>query len=563
MLTILEELHSQGMDHLIIHNPTVVKEKASQYQAMALRSKTKFLNYLLEHQLASGKELAQLVAQHCGLPLIDLDSVHLDQIPLMLVNEHLIRLHRIVPLFRKANYLVLALDDPDNQEGLKEVQFYCGLQTQAVIVETDKLNVLLEKILQKKEKQGLLEALNDSIELQEVSISASDDAPLIKYVNQILLEAIKKKASDIHFESYETAYRIRYRQDGLLVTVATPPISLANRISARIKVMANLDISERRLPQDGRFKMNFSSERSIDLRISTCPTVAGEKVVIRILDPEINSLGIEALGFNEQQKTLFLSKISKPQGLILVTGPTGSGKTITLYSALNLLNTDEQNIITIEDPVEIKMPGINQVQINPKIDLSFSKALRSFLRQDPDIIMVGEIRDAETAEIAIRAAQTGHLVLSTLHTNSAAETLTRLINMGISSLNLASSLSLLVAQRLARRLCNHCKQVTNNTSLEQLINLGYTKADTETLVLYQARGCKLCSKGYLGRIGLFEVLPLTKSIIEVINAGGNAQDINEQAKNEGMMTLFQSGLENIKQGLTTIEELYRVTVDWS
>jgi type IV pilus assembly protein PilB len=408
-------------------------------------------------------------------------------------------------------------------------------------------------------RENLIDKSRGALDYQTFS-SNEEDAPVVKFVNQILIEAINKGASDIHFEPYEEVYRIRYRLDGLLATVATPPPGLASRISARIKVMANLDIAERRIPQDGRFKMKLSHNHSVDFRVSTCPTIGGEKVVIRILDTDLTQLDISRLGLNALQKEQFFTALGKAQGMILVTGPTGSGKTVTLYTALSILNTEEKNIATAEDPVEIKIPGINQVNINPKAGLAFSKILRSLLRQDPDIIMVGEIRDLETAEIAIKAAQTGHLVLSTLHTNSAAETLTRLSNLGVPSFNIANSVSLLIAQRLARRLCDNCKVIRKNPPLNSMIELGFCEEDLKTLQLYAATGCKQCTNGYCGRLGLFEVMPMSKMMGQLIMSGGNSFDILQQAQAEKMLTIYQSGLEKIRQGLTTIEEVNRVTV---
>jgi type IV pilus assembly protein PilB len=442
-------------------------------------------------------------------------------------------------------------------------------------VESDKLHDLIDKLLSAKESQGLASYFEEGKDLEGLEISSEEeeedkeadnsitreDAPVVKFVNRILVEAIKKGASDIHFEPFERDYRIRYRQDGILTEVAAPPVSLAGRITARIKVMSNLDISERRVPQDGRFKMRLSRTRAIDFRVSTCPTVAGEKVVMRILDPSATKLGTESLGFTPIQKAHFLHAISKSQGMILVTGPTGSGKTVTLYTALNILNTIEKNISTAEDPVELKVPGINQVNINIKAGLTFSDTLRAFLRQDPDIIMVGEIRDIETAEIAIKAAQTGHLVLSTLHTNSAAETLTRLVNMGVPSFNIASSVSLIIAQRLVRRLCEQCKVVRDDFTEKGLLELGYTEQDVKTLQTFKAVGCPQCTNGYRGRMGLFEVMPLSKSIGRLIMSGGNSMDILSLAQSEGMFTIYQAGLEKVKEGLTSIEEINRVTVD--
>lgn len=388
-------------------------------------------------------------------------------------------------------------------------------------------------------------------------LAQDEEAPVVEFVNQILNAAVLQKASDIHFEPYEQDYRIRYRLDGLLMEIAKPPFQLANRINARIKVMANLDIAERRKPQDGRIQLQLN-EHNVDLRVSTCPTINGEKIVIRIFDTKINQLDLNSLGLNAIQKEQFLRCLTKSQGLILATGPTGSGKTLTLYTALSLLNSKETNISTAEDPVEIKIPGINQVVINPKIDLNFSNILRAFLRQDPDIIMVGEIRDGETAELAIKAAQTGHLVLSTLHTNSAAESLIRLHNLGIDTFNLASSLTLLIAQRLARKLCDFCKIPCTDLSFHQL---GFDETEAENLAIYKARGCSKCSNGYSGRIGLFELMPITKKISELIYSGANSVELLSQAKAEGMISIYQSGLEKIKQGLTTFEELHRVSVD--
>lgn len=394
----------------------------------------------------------------------------------------------------------------------------------------------------------------EQLSLNKLS-SLNDDLPIITLVNQILLDGIKRKVSDIHFEIYEKEYRIRYRQDGILHSINAPPLHLSPRITARLKILAQLDISEKRMPQDGSFKMKLTPEHSVDCRVSTCPIADGEKVVVRILDPSAVTLNINALGFNSSQKNHFINAIERPQGMILVTGPTGSGKTITLYTALNILNTMKVNISTIEDPIEIKIPGMNQININSKAGLTFSNSLRAFLRQDPDIIMIGEIRDLDTAEIAIKAAQTGHLVLSTLHTNSAIETLNRLESMGIPSFNIASSIRLIIAQRLARVLCDQCKVL--RTDFSSLTTYGFTKADK----LYEAKGCPQCIKGYKGRIGLFEVLPITKTIAHHLISGSPIHDLLKIGQSEGMITLFQSGLEKVKQGITSIEEINRVAVE--
>lgn len=573
MAAAAEEHRLQGIAQLMVHENLLDKGKALEYQLLATSNKQTLLQYLVVHNILDAQRIALTIAQNFGVPLIDLDAIDLATMPTSLVNEKLISRHSVVPIYTHGNYLFLAMDDPSKQAALKEIQFHTGLHTSAIVVETNKLMLLIDKLLNEKESQGLnayvdetmdldsLEIASDNEALAGENVPSSDDAPVVKFVNKIIVDAIKKGVSDIHFEPYERDYRIRYRLDGLLTEVASPPVNLSSRITSRIKIMSNLDISERRVPQDGRFKMKLSKDRSIDFRVSTCPTVGGEKVVMRILDPGSTKLGIEALGFSAIQQKHFLNTIKKPQGMILVTGPTGSGKTVTLYTALNVLNNKETNISTAEDPVEIKVPGINQVHINPKAGLNFSEALRSFLRQDPDVIMVGEIRDLETAEIAIKAAQTGHLVLSTLHTNSAAETLTRLLNMGIPSFNIASSVSLLIAQRLVRKLCEGCKAVRDDITPQSLIELGFSEAEANSIKIYKSVGCNSCGHGYRGRIGLFEVMNMSKALGQIIMSGGNSLDILKQAQLEGMLTMYQSGLEKIKAGITTIEEVNRVTIE--
>lgn len=566
----------QGIAQLLVQEKLLDKNKALNYQQLAASAKTSFLHYLVSENILDSRKVAMAVANSYGLPIMDLDSINEDSLPINLVSEKLIRRHTLVPLFNRGKQIFVATEDPSIQSSLKEIQFHTGLYASPIVVESDKLHELIDKLLSAKENQGLasyfedkdkdfegLEISSEEDEDKDADIASisSEDAPVVKFVNRILVEAIKKGASDIHFEPFERDYRIRYRQDGLLNEVASPPVNLASRIAARIKVMSSLDISERRVPQDGRFKMKISRTRSIDFRVSTCPTIAGEKVVMRILDPGSIKLGTEALGFSPIQKDNFLKAISRPQGMILVTGPTGSGKTVTLYTALNVLNTIDVNISTAEDPVEIKVPGINQVNINIKAGLTFSGTLRSFLRQDPDIIMVGEIRDLETAEIAVKAAQTGHLVLSTLHTNSASETLTRLVNMGIPSFNIASSVSLIIAQRLVRRLCDQCKVERDDITERGLVELGFAEKDAATMKIFKAVGCPQCTNGYHGRIGLFEVMPMSKALGRLIMSGGNSLDILSLAQQEGMLTIYQSGLDKIKEGITTIEEVNRVTVD--
>jgi type IV pilus assembly protein PilB len=538
----------------------------------ALRKKMPFVAYLIDKSLVNPRNLAVSASVEFGDPLFDLNVMDLDLIPRDLVSEKLIRQHHALPLFRRGNRLFVAVSDPTNLEALDEFKFHTGINTEAIIVEEDKLLETIEKILSESESSALddlkdtdLDALDISTDEREKtdddSDSDVDDAPIVRFVNKVLLDAINRGASDIHFEPYEKQYRVRLRQDGILNEFATPPVNLAPRLAARLKVMSRLDISERRVPQDGRFKMKLSKNRAIDFRVSTCPTLFGEKVVMRILDPSSAKMGIDALGYEPAQREAFLAAIHKPQGMVLVTGPTGSGKTVSLYTAINILNTNEVNISTAEDPVEINLPGVNQVNVNPKAGLTFSSALRAFLRQDPDIIMVGEVRDLETAEIAVKAAQTGHMVLSTLHTNSAPETLTRMINMGIQAFNLATSVTLVIAQRLARRLCANCKQSASFPS-EALLGMGFTQEDIkENFTIYEPKGCDQCTHGFKGRIGLYEVMPVTEAIGKIIMEGGNAFDIAVQMKSEGVINLRRAGLNKVKLGLTSIEEVSRVTKD--
>lgn len=569
----LREPKLQGIAALIARSGLLDEDKALLSQQCALEKKINIVQYWVQENIVEAGPLAASIAQQFGLPLLDITALDSETLPITLVSEKLIQRHRLLPIFTRGNQLFLATDDPSKQNSLKEVQFHTGLHVNAIIVEADKLTDIIENLLHQKENQGLENYFDETHDVEGLEISSkeekeedvaglsSEDAPIVKFVNRILVEAIKKGVSDIHFEPFEKSYRIRYRLDGMLYEVSSPSLTLSARIAARIKIMSNLDISERRIPQDGRFKMKLSRSKSIDFRVNTCPTVGGEKIVMRILDPSTTKTGIENLGFSEIQKEYFRKAINRPQGMILVTGPTGSGKTVTLYSALNILNTIDVNISTAEDPVEIKVQGINQVNVHPKAGLNFSEVLRAFLRQDPDIIMVGEIRDLETAEIAVKAAQTGHLVLSTLHTNSAAETLTRLANMGVASFNIASSVLLILAQRLVRKLCEQCKVIRDDTTPQSLIELGFSPEEAVTLKTYKAVGCKACTLGYKGRIGLFEVMPMSKNLGALIMSGANSLQILELAQNEGMYTIYQSGLEKIRQGITSIEEVGRVTVE--
>jgi type IV pilus assembly protein PilB len=448
------------------------------------------------------------------------------------------------------------------------------MTTEPIIVEEDKLNRQIDQILNASQQADMAQELDEDLEnletssgdegsdSQEVDPNAADDTPVVRYVNKILLDAINKGASDIHVEPYEKFVRVRYRIDGILQEIARPPLAMSPRIIARLKVMSRMDISERRVPQDGRIKMKLSKTRAIDFRVNTCPTLFGEKIVARILDPTAAQMGIDELGYEEDQKQLYLDALNKPYGMILVTGPTGSGKTVSLYTGLNILNTTDRNISTAEDPAEINLPGVNQVNVNNKIGLTFAEALRSFLRQDPDVIMVGEIRDLETAEIAIKAAQTGHLVLSTLHTNDAPQTLSRMMNMGVQAFNLATAVSLIIAQRLARRLCKHCKQPYDNIPRQELLNEGFDANEIEEMTVYRPIGCDQCNNtGYKGRVGVYQVLPMTDAIGRIIMEGGNSLDIGDQAKKEGVADLRESARKKVRDGVMSLEEANRVTVD--
>ena len=492
--------------------------------------------------------------------------------PVKLVAEKLIRQHRALPLFKRGSRLFVAVSDPTNLGALDEFKFHTGISTEAILVDDTKLAAMIETALTTHDSS--MDSLLDS-DLDNLSIEGDpsdapaenaesqdvDDTPVVRFINKVLLDAINRGASDIHWEPYEKLFRVRFRQDGILHEIAEPPVNLSTRLVARLKVMARLDISERRVPQDGRMKMTLSKNRSIDFRVSTLPTLFGEKVVLRILDPTSAKLGIDALGYEEDQKKLFMEAIFKPWGMVLVTGPTGSGKTVSLYTALNILNTPDRNIATAEDPVEINLPGVNQVNMNTKTGMTFAACLRAFLRQDPNVIMVGEIRDLETAEIAVKAAQTGHLVLSTLHTNDAPQTLTRLVSMGIPAYNIASSVQLIIAQRLCRRLCNHCKKPATDIPAEALIKEGFKPEELPTLKIYKPAGCDQCANGYKGRLGIYQVMKISEELGLIIMEGGNAMQLAKQAKSEGIADLRESGLRKVKQGITSLEEINRVTKD--
>lgn len=562
---------ANGLLVSLIRAGIIQDHQSALLQDKARSEKKTLVTYLIDNDIISSSQLAELCEQEYGIPLLDLDAFELAEIPQKYLNAKLIEKHHALPIYTQGNTLFIAVSDPTNVTALEDFGFTFSLHTEALLVDERKLQGAIQRVIDPTEDNfsksmsddsiGEIEASDmDDARLQETAeTNSDDDAPIVKYINKVLLDAVRKGASDLHFEPYEKKYRIRFRIDGILYEVATPPVNLSNRFSARLKVMARLDIAERRLPQDGRIKLKLAKNRSIDLRVSTLPTMWGEKVVLRILDSSAASLNIEMLGFDDKQKKLYLDTLAKPQGMILVTGPTGSGKTVSLYTGLNILNTSECNISTAEDPVEINLPGINQVQINPKAGLTFAGALRSFLRQDPDVVMVGEIRDLETAEIAIKAAQTGHLVLSTLHTNSSAETLTRLLNMGVPAFNVASSVTLIMAQRLARRLCPHCKQ-PHHIPDNELLEMGYTHDEvTAGITLYKPMGCSECSNGYKGRVGIYEMMPMSENIANLIMDGGNSLQIAQMAIKEGMMTLYRSGLEKARIGVTSLAEVNRVT----
>ncbi|WP_345856677.1 type IV-A pilus assembly ATPase PilB [Shewanella algae] len=558
-----------GLSTLFIRKGLLTENQLTETIRHSQKNKQTLVTTLVASNLLSARTIAELCYEEYGTPLLDLTEFDLNSIPEEFLNKKLIDKHRCLPLFKRGNRLYIATSDPTNIAALEDFQFSAGLHAEAILVEEDKLSKALEKVLEEDLSSLDLDGLDeeslagievtDTDKRQQEDSESKDDAPIVIYINKILTDAIRKGASDLHFEPYEKRYRIRFRIDGILHEVSEPPISLSGRISARLKVMSKLDIAERRVPQDGRIKMRLSRNKSIDFRVSTLPTLWGEKIVMRILDSSSAQLGIEKLGYEEDQKQAYLEMLARPQGMILVTGPTGSGKTVSLYTGLNILNTEERNISTAEDPVEINLEGVNQVHINPKAGLTFASALRSFLRQDPDVVMVGEIRDLETAEIAIKAAQTGHLVLSTLHTNSSAETLTRLLNMGVPGYNIASSVNLIIAQRLARRLCPECRQ-PEDIPEHELLQLGFTQQQIDAgFTPYKPCGCDLCSGGYKGRVGIYEVMKMSDEIARTIMEGGNSLQIAATAKQQGMRDLRLSGLLKVIQGVTSIAEINRVT----
>ena len=565
----MNDIALSGLAKQLVLAELLTEKSAQQAYQQSQRNRTSLVNHLVQNKLVKSRLVAEIASEHFGMALFDLNALDKEVLPKGLVSEKLVRQHHVLPLWRRGNKLFIGVSDPSNHQVINDIQFSTGLTTEAILVEDDKLSDAIDKLFdtQSTGLEDMADVDLDGLDIESAEDRQdpmggqdADDAPVVRFVHKMLLDAIKSGSSDLHFEPYEKSYRVRMRTDGMLREVAKPPIQLSGRIAARLKVMASLDISERRKPQDGRIKMRLSKSKSIDFRVNTLPTLWGEKVVIRILDPSSAQMGIDALGYEPVQKDLYMAALKQPQGMILVTGPTGSGKTVSLYTGLNILNTVDINISTAEDPVEINMEGINQVNVNPRQGLDFAQALRSFLRQDPDVIMVGEIRDLETAEIAIKAAQTGHLVLSTLHTNSAAETLTRLQNMGVQGFNIATSVSLIIAQRLARKLCSHCKKPID-IPREALIKEGFPEDRIGSFTIYEPVGCDVCNGGYKGRVGIYEVVKNTPALQHLIMAEGNSLQIDIQMRKDGFDDLRTSGLHKAMQGITSLEEINRVTKD--
>ncbi|TCI03603.1 type IV-A pilus assembly ATPase PilB [Corallincola luteus] len=562
---------NSSLASLLARKGLIDEADAKNQALLAAENKQSFIHYLHEKSKIDGSKALEVLADSYGIPTCDLSDYDHKTLPEEYVNEKLIAQHHAIPFEVRGNRLFIALADPTNLAALEDFQFSTGIRTEALLANIAQLAPIIETIVEGDIANldmgemgdgdfGSMEVADTERKDEEGLVGEEkDDAPIVVYINKLLMDAIRKGASDLHFEPYEKSYRVRFRIDGILHEISSPPVSLSGRLSARLKVMSKLDIAERRVPQDGRIKLRLSRNKSIDFRVSTLPTIWGEKVVLRILDSSSAMLGIDVLGYEADQKEMYMAALGQPQGMILVTGPTGSGKTVSLYTGLNILNTPERNIATAEDPVEINLTGVNQVHMNPKAGLTFSSALRSFLRQDPDVVMVGEIRDLETAEIAIKAAQTGHLVLSTLHTNSAPETLTRLLNMGVPSFNVASSISLIIAQRLGRKLCGECKAPEEITP-KALKELGFNDEQiAQDFTVYKPVGCDKCTGGYKGRVGVYEVMKISDAIAKIIMEDGNSLDIAKQAETEGVDDLRKSALKKVMAGLLSISEVERIT----
>ena len=563
-----------GLPRRLVQDGIISEEMLQEATETAKKARMPLIAHLVNEELAEARAIAVAASHEFGVPLLDLDAIEIDLDVIRSVDQKLINKHRVLPLVKRGRRIFLGISDPTNLQAIDDIKFATSLRIEPVVVEQDKLEERITKAIEAVDtSMGGMD--DDDFDLENLDVSGEviedeedrrddvEDAPVVRFVNKVLLDAIKRGASDVHFEPYEKLFRVRTRLDGVLSEVATPPVILANKVCARLKVMSRMDIAERRVPQDGRIKMRLSKNRAIDFRVNTCPTLFGEKIVLRILDPSSAKLGIEMLGYEDAQRLLYEKHLAKPYGMILVTGPTGSGKTVSLYTGLNILNTEDRNISTAEDPAEINLPGINQVNVNPKVGLTFASALKAFLRQDPDVIMVGEIRDLETAEIAIKAAQTGHLVLSTLHTNDAPKTLTRLIDMGVKPYAIATSVSLIIAQRLARRLCDKCKEV-KEIPREALEKEGFSVEELDagvTIFGPKGKGCKSCNGGYKGRLGIFQVMEVSETMGRIIMEGGNAIQIADQASQEGVIDLRAAGLNKVKDGVTSLEEINRVTIE--
>jgi type IV pilus assembly protein PilB len=561
-----------GLARMLVIEGLIGEQDAQQAVQSATEQKVALVSYLVEKKLVSARDIAHAASVEFGVPVMDINALDIDPEAIKLVKEEIMRRHHALPLFKRGSKLFVAISDPTNLKALDDIRFQVGGTTEQILVEEDKLVKVLEKALEAADT-GLGDMDDESLDdLEGLDVGPDnrdenrddtdiDDAPVVRFVNKVLLDAIKKGASDLHFEPYEKFFRVRLRIDGVLTELAKPPVALAGKIAARIKVMSRLDVSERRVPQDGRIKLKVSKNKSIDFRVSTCPTLYGEKVVMRILDSDSSRLSIDVLGYEEAQKKIYLDNLQKPYGMFLVTGPTGSGKTVSLYTGINILNTNDINISTAEDPVEINLPGVNQVQVDEKTGMTFPKALKAFLRQDPDVILVGEIRDLDTASIAVKAAQTGHMVMSTLHTNDAPQTLTRLMDMGVPPFAVATTINIIIAQRLARKLCTNCKKPVDIPA-DALMAEGFTEAQVATRFrVYQAVGCDQCNGGYKGRTGIYQVMQISDAIKRLIMDGANAIAIADQAAKEGIPNIRQSALKKVMDGITSIEEINSVTME--
>ena len=561
-----------GLARKLVIDGLLEEEQAREAFQEALATKVPFVKYLVDNELGSALDIAQAAATEFGIALVDIESMELDPETTKTVSEELVKKHHALPVFRRGNRVFVAVSDPTNMQAVDEIKFHIGANTEAILVEEDKLSKTIEQALEAAD-DGLVDMADSNFDnLDELEVDGDetpehddpdiDDAPVVRFVNKVLLDAIKKGASDLHFEPYETSYRVRFRVDGVLEDIAKPPRTFAGKIAARIKVMSRLDVSERRVPQDGRIKLKLSKTKAVDFRVSTLPTLFGEKVVLRILDSDVAKLRIEQLGYEEHQKDIFLTNLKKPYGMFLVTGPTGSGKTVSLYSGINILNQENVNIATAEDPVEINLPGVNQVQVDERTGMTFPKALRAFLRQDPDIILVGEIRDLETGSIAVKAAQTGHMVMSTLHTNDGPQTLTRLQDMGIQAFAVATAINLITGQRLCRRL-HPDYRVAMDIPDDALLDEGYTEEEvSEGITLFgPGDGGADCPSGYRGRTGIYQVMPISDQMKRLIIEGANAVVLADQSREEGIWDIRKSGLQKVKAGITSLAEINRVTVE--